>query len=164
MIGENGENLGVMETSEALKIAQKLGLYLIEIAANAKPPVCKIMDFGKFKYEREKGERAHGSNQKEVEVKGIRIGFTTGQHDLQMRAQQALKFLDEGDRVRIQMKLVGRQKAHGDLAFKKFNDFLSIIPVEIVVESLPKRFPQGIIAVINKKSAKPHEKSSAQKN
>lgn len=164
MIGENGENLGVMETPEALKIAQERGLYLIEIAANAKPPVCKIMDFGKFKYEREKGEREHGKKQKEVEVKGIRIGFTTSPHDLQMRAQQALKFLDGGDRVRIQMKLVGRQKAHGDLAFKKFNEFLLTIPVEITVESPPKRFPQGIIAVINKKSGKPHEKGSAQKN
>lgn len=141
-----------METPDALKLAQEQGLDLIEIAPTVKPPVCRIMDFGKFKYEREKGEREHGKKQKEVEVKGIRIGFTTGKHDLELRVRQAQKFLAEGDKVRIDMRLTGREKAHGPLAFKKFNEFLEMIG-DISIESPPKRFPQGFIAVISKKAS-----------
>lgn len=141
-----------METSEALRLAQERGLDLIEIAPTVSPPVCRIIDFGKFKYQREKGEREHGKKQKEVGLKGIRIGFTTGKHDLELRAKQAEEFIKEGDKVRIDMKLRGREKAHGQLAFQKFNEFLAMIPMDINVESPPKRFPQGIIAVISKKT------------
>lgn len=140
-----------METPEALRIAHERGLDLIEIAPMVRPPVCKIMDFGKFKYEREKGEREHGKKQKETEMKGIRIGFTTGKHDLLMRAKQAEKFMGEGNRVRIEMKLSGREKAHGNLAFQKLNAFLETIPSEFMFEMAPKRFPQGFITIISKK-------------
>ncbi len=140
-----------METAEAFRIAQEKGLDIIEIAPTVRPPVCKIMDYGKFKYQRERGEREHGKKQKEVEIKGIRIGFTTGKHDLELRAKQTEKFLTAGDKVRINMKLRGREKAHTHLAFQKFNEFLDMIMTEITLESPPKRFPQGIIAVIIKK-------------
>lgn len=140
-----------METPEALRIAHERGFDLIEIAPMVRPPVCKIMDFGKFKYEREKGEREHGKKQKEVEMKGIRIGFTTGKHDLLMRAKQAEKFMGEGNKVRIEMKLSGREKAHGNLAFQKLNAFLETIPSEFTFEMPPKRFPQGFITIIAKK-------------
>ncbi len=148
---ENGQNLGILETSEALRIAGERGLDLIEISATAKPPVCKIMDFGKFKYEREKGEREHGKKQKDAEVKGLRIGFTTGKHDLELRARQAEKFLAGGDKVRIDMRLTGREKAHKDLALKKFNEFLELIVTPFTLEAAPKKLPNGFIAVINKK-------------
>lgn len=140
-----------METTDALKIAHERGLDLIEIAPTVRPPVCKIMDFGKFKYEREKGEREHGKKQKEVEIKGIRIGFTTGKHDLELRARQAEAFLKEGNKVRIYMRLVGREKAHGTLALKKFNEFLETVPFDINLEAPPKRLPNAITAVIVKK-------------
>lgn len=140
-----------METADALKIAQERGLDLIEIAPTVRPPVCKIMDFGKFKYEREKGERRHGKKQKEVEIKGIRIGFTTSKHDLELRARQAESFLKEGNKVRINMRLVGRQKAHEMLALQKFNEFLMAIPMETNFESPPKRLPNAITAVITRK-------------
>ena len=153
VIGEKGENLGILETAEALRIANERGLDLIEISATAKPPVCKIMDFGKFKYEKEKGEREHSKKQKDVELKGIRIGFTTGTHDLELRARQIEKFLAEGHKIRIQMKLSGRQKAHGPLALQKFHDFLKMIPVEYQLELPPKRLPQGFLAIIMKKIA-----------
>ncbi|MDP3778794.1 MAG: translation initiation factor IF-3 [bacterium] len=151
VIDEEGKNLGVLETSEALRIATTRNLDLIEISATAKPPVCKIMDFGKFKYEKEKGEREHGKKQKEVELKGVRIGFTTGKHDLEMRARQIEKFLGDGDKVRIQMKLTGREKAHGPLALQKFNEFLKMITTEYQLELPPKRLPQGFLAIITKK-------------
>lgn len=142
-----------METPAALKIAQERGLDLIEIAPTVRPPVCKIMDFGKFKYEREKGEREHGKKQKEVEVKGIRIGFTTGRHDLELRAKQAQKFLKDGDKVRIDMKLSGREKAHGNLALERFHKFMDMVG-DFTLEMSPKRFPQGFIAIITKKITK----------
>lgn len=145
-----GKNLGVIETSEALRLAQERGLDLIEIAPTVTPPVCRIMDFGKFKYERERGERQHGKKQREVEVKGIRIGFKTGKHDLELRVKQAQKFIAEGDKVRIDMRLSGREKAHGPLAFKKFNEFLEMIG-DYTLEMPPKRFPQGFIAIISKR-------------
>lgn len=150
MIDPNGKNLGVLETKEALRMAKEQGLDLIEIAPTAHPPVAKIMDFGKFKYDREKGEREHGKKQKESEVKGVRIGFTTGAHDMELRAKQAAKFLERGDKVRIDMRLRGREKAHGNVALQKINQFLAMVPVEYTLEAPPKRFPQGFIAIISK--------------
>ena len=141
-----------MTTSEALRLAYERGIDLIEIAPTVQPPVCKIMDFGKFKYEREKGEREHGKARKDTsEVKGVRIGFLTGTHDLALRATQVKKFLDQGHKVRIDMKLAGRQRAHGDLALEKFRAFLETIPTDITTELAPKKMPHGLIAVVTKK-------------
>jgi len=130
-------------------VAHERGLDLIEVAPNVRPPVCKIMDFGKFKYEREKGEREHGKKQKEVELKGIRVGFTTGKHDLGIRVKQIEKFLAEGNKVKIEMILRGREKALRDFARKKFDEFMAMIP-EKAFDVEPKRTPQGFIAVIRK--------------
>jgi translation initiation factor IF-3 len=151
VVDENGKNLGVMETAEAGKIAQERGLDLIEIAPTVNPPVCKIMDFGKFKYEREKGERERGKKQKEVGTKMVRIGFATGKHDLLRYAQKTQEFLTEGNRVQIDMRLRGRERAHRDVALQKFNEFLGMIPAEFSLEMPPKRLPQGFAAVITKK-------------
>ncbi len=141
----------MLETAEAFRIAQERGLDLIEIAPTVNPPVCRIMDFGKFKYEREKGEREHGKKQKESEIKSIRLGFAIGKHDLELRARQAQKFLERGDKVKIDLRLRGREKALGQVALQKFKDFLNMIPAEFNLEYPPKRFPQGFIAVITKK-------------
>ncbi len=141
----------MLELAEAGRQAAEQGLDLIEISPTANPPVCRIMDFGKFKYEREKSEREHSKKQKESELKGIRIGFTTGTHDLALRAKQIAKFLEDGDKVRIDMRLRGREKAHGQFALDRFKKFLEMIPVEFTLESPPKRFPQGFIAVLTKK-------------
>lgn len=150
VIDDQGKNLGVMPTTEALRIAQEKDLDLIEIVETTKPPIVKIMDFGKFKYEREKGEREHGKKQKESELKSVRIGFTTGKHDLEMRAKQAQKFLERGDKVRVDMRLRGREKAHGNVALQKFKEFLGMV-AEYGLEAPPKRFPQGYSATITKK-------------
>ncbi len=151
MIGPGGENLGVIETAEALKIAREKELDLIEISPTANPPVCKIMEFGKFKYEREKGERERGKGKKkESELKELRIGFTTGKHDLARAAEKAKEVLTRGDKVKIDMRLRGREKAHGALAMEKFKEFLDYITVPHRLEAPVKRFPRGLIAVIVK--------------
>ncbi len=167
MIDDEGENLGILDTTEALKIARERELDLIEISATANPPVCKIMDFGKFKYEQAKNEREKQKKQKEIEIKGIRIGFTTSKHDLELRAGQAEKFLERGDRVFISMKLRGREKAHVNVALEKFKEILDMISVPIILETPPTKFPQGIQATIikGKSTVKTnHEKSSPKKN
>lgn len=138
-----------METAEALRLAQERRLDLIEIVPKTRPPICKLMDSGKFKYEHEKQVRAQKTKQKEVEVKGIRIGFTTGKHDLEMRAEQIKKFFEKGHKAKVDMILRGREKSHRDLARKIFDDFLALIP-DIAFDMEPKKTPQGFIAVIRK--------------
>ena len=152
VIDDEGKNLGVIETAEAIKIARDRGLDLIEISPTATPPVCKIMEFGKFKYEQEKGEREKNKGKKkDSELKELQIGFKTGKHDLARVAEKAKEFLLRGDKVRINMRLRGREKAHGPLAMEKFREFLEFIPIEHNLETPPKRFPQGISATIGKK-------------
>lgn len=137
-----------METGQAIALAFEKGLDLIEIAPTARPPVTKIMDFGKFKYEEEKAQRQHKTKQKEVEVKGIRIGYTTGKHDLGLRAAQAEKFLKEGNKVKIDMVLHGREKALRDFARKKFEEFLKMIP-NGEFEMEVKKTPQGFLTIMH---------------
>ncbi|MDO8600290.1 MAG: translation initiation factor IF-3 [bacterium] len=150
LIDEKGQNLGIMETAEALRLAQERRLDLIEIVPKTRPPICKLMDSGKFKYEHEKQIRAQKVKQKEVEVKSIRIGFTTGKHDLEMRAEQIQKFFEKGHKAKIDMVLRGREKSHRDLARKIFDDFLALIP-DMAFDMAPKKTPQGFVAVIRKK-------------
>lgn len=130
-------------------MAHERGLDLIEIAPTVRPPVTKIMDFGKFKYEEEKKERKSKSKQKEIELKNIRIGFTTGKHDLELRVAQILKFLKEGNKVKIDMILHGREKSLRDFAKQKFDGFIAMIP-EIRFETETKKTPQGFMAVIKR--------------
>jgi translation initiation factor IF-3 len=102
----------VLSREAALKLAQEAGLDLIEVSPKAEPPVCKIMDFGSFKYQKEKEAKQQRAASKEVEIKGIRLSFRIGENDLAVRRKQALKFLEKGHKVRIEMILRGREKAH----------------------------------------------------
>lgn len=107
--------LGVMATTEALRIARERDLDLIEISPIAQPPVCKIIDFGQLKYEANKQERKQRVKQKKTEVKGIRLSTTIGEHDIAVRVKQAKKFLEDGNKVQIELLLRGRQKAHPEI-------------------------------------------------
>lgn len=142
--------MGVLTLAEALAKARELGEDLIEIAPTANPPVAKIMDFGKFKYEQERSEREHKPKKSGGEVKSIRIGFKTGKHDLEVRALQAKKFLERGDMVNVLLALRGREKAHRDLAERKFHEFLKLIPIDITLDGVPRRIPQGVTGMIRK--------------
>ena len=133
-----------------MQIAQERGLDLVEIAPTAKPPVCKIIDYGKYKYQQEKKEQKQKAKRKEIEIKGIRIGFATSLHDLEHKAKQAGEFLTEGNKVRIEIKLRGREKAHFNLAKEKLNNFLKLIPIEHRIEEQPKKNPIGLVLTIAK--------------
>lgn len=122
----------------------------MEIAPKVQPPICKIIDFGKYKYQQAKKEQKHKTKQKEVEVKGIRIGLSTSIHDLEHKAKQTEDFLNEGNKVKIEIKLIGREKAHQTLAKEKLNEFLKIISVAHSIEEPPKRSPAGLTMTIIK--------------
>ncbi len=127
MIDENGVQLGVLRTDEALRLAQERGFDLVEIAPQADPPVCKLDNFGAFKYRQEKAERKSKAKQRKIDVKGIRISLKIGQHDFEHRINQAIKFLEAGDKVRIEMILRGREMQHVDRAKQKINEFLQAV-------------------------------------
>jgi len=152
LIDENGQNLGVVETAKALSLAREKGLDLIELAPSAKPPVCRIMDFGKYQYK----QSAHKKKDKpkKIEVKGIRLSLKIGQHDLMTKARQAVKFLNRGHKVKIEMRLRGREKAHFDLAKEKLEEFIRLIPLEVILEQEIKKQPNGFNLVIAKNNEK----------
>ncbi len=112
MIGDNGEQLGVIPTREALAKAQEVGLDLVEVAPTAAPPVCRIMDFGKYKYEQAKRERSAHKKSKTSELKGMRLSPKIGEHDLQVKTRAVIGFLKDGDKVRVSMWFRGREMAH----------------------------------------------------
>jgi len=148
VIDEKGVNLGVLKIQEAIGLAKEKGLDLVEISEKTTPPICKIIDYGKYKYIQEKKEKKQQSHQKKSEIKGIRIGLTTSSHDLEIRAHQIEKFFKEGHKARIEMKLKGREKAHFDLAKERLELFISTIHGGIKREEEIKRSPQGLAITI----------------
>jgi translation initiation factor IF-3 len=143
VVDETGANLGVLNTQTALQMAKDKGLDLVEVSEKATPPICKIIDYGKYKYIQEKREKKQQSSQKKSETKGIRIGLATSSHDLEIRVHQIEKFFKEGHKIRIEMKLRGREKAHFDLAKERLESFIKIIP-GAKQEDIIKRSPQGL--------------------
>jgi translation initiation factor IF-3 len=148
VIDDAGNQLGVMTPQEALMLAQQQELDLVEIAPTAKPPVCKIMDYGKFQYQQSKLDRVNKSKQKKIDTKGIRIGFRTETHDLEVKKAMTEKFLQKGQKVKIEIFLRGREKAHQDLARTNLENFIKIIAVPFITEQEVKRYPGGFNTVI----------------
>jgi len=125
VIADDGSFLGVMKTEEAIRLAEEKELDLIEVSPKEEPPVCKIMDYGAFKYQKEKEKRAQKAHAKKVEVKGIRLSVKMGAHDLNVRKTQALSFLEGGDKLKIEILLRGREKAHGEIANERLSAFVA---------------------------------------
>ena len=123
VIDENGVALGVLTRDAAIAKAQERGLDLIEVSPKAEPPVCRFGDFSQFKYQKEKEARKQRAQSKEVEIKGIRLTPRIGQGDLITRVEQAKKFFEQGDKVKAEMILRGREKAHIDIAQAVFDQF-----------------------------------------
>jgi len=151
LIDENGENVGVIEISKALAMARERGLDLIEIAPNVRPPVCRLMEYGKYQYKKSKEEKDQKNKQKRVEIKGIRISMRTGQHDLETKIKQIEKFFEKGDKIKIEMTLKGREKSLFNLAKEKLTQFVELIPSETKIEQEIKSQPRGLSIVISKK-------------
>ncbi len=143
VIDDSGKSLGEMTNYEALELARSKDLDLVEVSPNARPPVCKITDYGKFQYIKAKQDRLANAKQKKVELKGIRLGLKTGGHDLDFKKKQAEGFLSKGNKVKIEIILKGREKAHQGLAQNNLRDFIDKISIPHRVEEEFKRSPRG---------------------
>jgi translation initiation factor IF-3 len=150
LIDETGKQIGVVPLGKALQMAQEKGLDLIEVAAKTVPPVCRITDFGKFQYQKEKEARQHKIHQKKTGLKGVRIGMATAKHDLQLKVNLAEKFLAKGYKVRIEIILRGREKAFGHLARKKIEEFKSLLSQGVIIEQPITKQPRGFAMIIGK--------------
>ena len=138
VIDENGEQLGILAPFEALKIARERGLDLVEVSPNAIPPVCRIQDYGRFLYEKEKSDRAAKKKQKIIVVKEVKFSVTVDEHDYQTKKNQAVKFLHGGDKVKASLRFRGRQMAHRDLGYNIINRLIQDIGDAAVVEFMPR--------------------------
>ncbi|MFH1767352.1 MAG: translation initiation factor IF-3 [Patescibacteria group bacterium] len=150
VIGAQGEMHGVITIDEALSIAREAGLDLIEVSPKANPPVCKIMDFSNFKYQKEKEAKKQRAQSKEVETKGVRLSMRIGINDLNVRLNQANKFLEKGHKVRIEMIMRGREKEHFNRAREIVDGFIAQIQetYEVRVESPMKRAGNRVDTII----------------
>lgn len=142
--------MGIVDTQKALDIARERGLDLVEVAPNTQPPVCKLLNFGKFLYRMAKQERHHNAKQKKSEMKAIRISVNTGKHDLEVKAKKIAEFLNQGHQIKTEIILKGREKQHRELAKQKLQEFISIIPTTINATEKPKNTPRGFFIIINK--------------
>ncbi len=156
MIDENGERVGVISTFKALEMAREAGLDLVQVDPKSAPPVAKIMDYGQFKYEKEKQAHKQKVQQKKVEIKGIRLSVRISKHDFDFRIEQAKKFLERGDKLKIELVLKGREKQHPEKAAEIINSFISELErseaFKIVREQdLTKQGGRFTIIITNKK-------------
>jgi len=150
VIDDQGGQLGVMPTSEALKLARDKELDLVEVGPNTQPPTVKIMDFGKYMYQKERQEKKSAKKQKDQAMKTVRVGFKTGVHDLDFKARQIETFLKAGHIVKIELTLRGREKALSDMGRTKLNTFLTSIKENHSVQENIKRSPFGWTVLIKK--------------
>ena len=138
LIGEEGEQLGVMSSREAQKLADEAGLDLVKIAPTAKPPVCKIVDYGKYRYEQARKEKEACKKQKTIEIKEIRLSPNIDTNDLNTKIGAARKFLTKGDRVKITLRFRGREMAHMNNSKHILDDIAQSLSDIAVVEKAPK--------------------------
>ena len=138
VIGEDGEQLGIMSAKEALALAEEAGLDLVKIAPTAKPPVCKIVDYGKYKYEQTRKEKEAKKKQKVIEIKEIRLSPNIDTNDLNTKVNAARKFLSKGDRVKVTLRFRGREMAHMANSKHILDDFAKALEDVCVVEKAPK--------------------------
>jgi translation initiation factor IF-3 len=138
VIDDAGNQLGIMVPFEALKIARERGLDLVEVSPSAVPPVCRIQDYGKFLYEKDKSDRAARKKQKVIVVKEVKFSVTVDEHDYQTKKNQAVRFLTEGDKVKASLRFKGRQMAHRELGYAIVNRLIQDIGDNGVVEFMPR--------------------------
>lgn len=148
LIDEKGEQVGIVETRQALQMARDRGLDLMEVSPNAQPPVCKICDYGKFKYEKKKKEHQARKNQVVVKVKEVQLRPNTDQHDLDYKIKNSHEFLEEGDKVKFTILFRGREIAHTEPGFKMCNEVIERLKEVGVVEAPPKLEGKKLIMIL----------------
>jgi translation initiation factor IF-3 len=150
VIDDAEAQLGIMPTAQALALAGQKGLDLIEVAPDATPPVCRIMDWGKYRYQQQRKEAKNKAGAKKIEVKGIRLSFKIGEHDRNTRKTQTERFLKEGHKVKIEIILRGRDRGHRDLAYENIKAFISSLTVPHKIEQETKAQGHVISTILTK--------------
>lgn len=163
VIDDAGEQLGIMPPFEALKIARERSLDLVEVSPNAVPPVCRIQDYGKYLYEKDKSERAARKKQKVITVKEVKFSVTVDEHDYQTKKNQAVRFLTEGDKVKASLRFRGRQMAHRDLGYNIIHRLIQDIGDIGTVEFMPRMEGTTLHAILAPGKKEPPKKPSAPK-
>jgi translation initiation factor IF-3 len=148
LIGAAGENVGVVSPDRALAMAEEAGLDLVEISPNASPPVCKIMDFGKFKYEQQKRESEARKKQKIIEIKEIKFRPNTDKNDYEVKMRSVFKFLENGDKVKITLRFRGREMAHQNLGRELLERVAEDTKEKGKVENFPKMEGRQMVMLI----------------
>ena len=151
LVGEDGEQLGIMSAKDALKMAKEAGLDLVKIAPTAKPPVCKIVDYGKYRYEQARREKEAKKKQKTTEVKEIQLSPNIDVNDLTTKANQARKFVEKGNKVKVALRFRGREMAHMATGKEVLDTFLEKVNDVAVVEKPAKLEGRSMIMVLAEK-------------
>lgn len=154
VVGDDGSQLGLMSAKDAYKLAVEQGLDLVKIAPQATPPVCRIMDYGKFRYEQAKREKDAKKNQKVVEIKEVRMSLNIDIHDFDTKVNQAKKFLNGGDKVKVAVRFRGREMAHPEMGQSLLERFKLACVEEGTMEKLPKMEGRNLAMFIASKTAK----------
>ena len=149
VIGSDGQQLGVMSSREALRLAEENDLDLVKISPTAKPPVCKIMDYGQFKFEQGKKEKESRKNQKMVEVKEVRLSMTIDTNDLNVKSRQAQKFLEAGNKVLVSIRMRGRQNAHVPMGIEVMNEFFETLGGKASMDKKPVNEGRNITMMLS---------------
>jgi len=165
LIDEEGEQVGIIATRDALDMARERGLDLVEVAPNAVPPVCRLMDYGKFRYEQSRKERESRKNQHVVELKEFRIKPKIGDHDLEIKGRQAAKFLDTGDKVKMTVTFRGREMAHPEIGRGLLDQLADMLRPHGTIEQSPHMEGRAMIMMINplKQKQAPQEREGGQR-
>ena len=148
VISENGEQLGIMSASAALELAEEAELDLVKISPNAVPPVCKIMNYGKFKFEQAKKEKENRKNQKVIELKEIYLSMTIDVGDLNVKAKKTVEMLGDGNKVKVSIRMRGRQQAHAAMGIDVMRRFFDLLGGKAVMDKEPKTEGRNILMIL----------------
>jgi len=151
VIGAEGQQLGIMSRADALQLAEQAGLDLVEISPNAAPPVVKIIDWGKYQYQKMKEQQKSRKNAKVIELKQMRLGLKIGSNDLSIKLRKIAEFLNEGHKVKILVVFKGREMAHQELGYQLMEKIMSLLPENIVVEQQPQLAGRNLSITVRSK-------------
>lgn len=152
LIDENGGQLGIVDIRKAQALADERSLDLVKIAPTSTPPVCKLMDYGKYRFEMIKREKEQKKNQKVIEIKEIRLSATIDLHDMEVKAKACKKFLGDGNKVKVSIRFRGRQITHGDIGLDVMNQFFAMVDDNAAMERTPKMEGRNMFMVLAPKN------------
>ena len=151
MVGPSGEQLGIMSLADALRVAEEAGVDLVEISPNANPPVAKVIDWGKYQYQKMKEQQKNRKSSKQSELKQMRFGLKIGSGDLEIKLRKIRSFLSAGHKVRIQIFYRGREMAHKELGYEMMDKIIALLENDAVVEQKPQMAGRNLSVVIRSK-------------